>query len=98
MFSLTATGRSYAFLFTDIAVATTNEIDLFSDTGKLTERLSQPTADLQSVELDPVNKVLFLSDDTNSNYSIYTLSLQGDGALKPHIQSENCIIFLFSCQ
>jgi hypothetical protein len=88
-------------MFTDIAVVTTREINLFNDTGNLTDTLQQPTADLQSMEFDPVNKVLFVSDDTkNSNYSIYAVSLQGDeaGAFKPFIQSENCINLIFSCQ
>jgi hypothetical protein len=92
------TETSYAFTFTDIAVVTTSEINLFSDTGNLTGKLPKPTAELQSLEFDPVNEVLFVSDDTNSNVSIYTLDLRGDGALKPFIQSENCIILVFSCQ
>ena len=96
-FSLTVTEISYAFSFTDIAVVTTSEIDLFSNTGNLTGKLPKPTAELQSLEFDPVNEVLFVSDDTNSNVSIYTLNLRGDGALEPFIQSENCIIFVFSC-
>jgi hypothetical protein len=98
MFSLTVTEISYAFTFTDIAVVTTSEIDLFSDTGNLTGKLPKPTAELQSLEFDPVNEVLFVSDDTNRNVSIYTLNLRGDGALEPFIQSENCIIFVFSCE
>jgi hypothetical protein len=98
MFSLTVTETSYAFMFADIAVVTTNEIDLFSDTGNLTGKLPKPAAELQSMEFDPVNEVLFVSDDTNRNVSIYTLNLRGDGALEPFIQSENCIIFVLSCQ
>ena len=92
MFSLAVTEPSHAFTFTDIAVVTTSEIDLFNDTGKLTGKLLEQSAELQSLEFDPVNKVLFVSDDTNSNVSIYTLNLQ-DGALEPFIQSENYIIF-----
>jgi len=98
MFSLTVTETSYVFTFADIAVVTTNEIDLFSDTGNLTGKLPKPAAELQSMEFDPVNEVLFVSDDTNRNVSIYTLNLRGDGALEPFIQSENCINFVFSCQ
>ena len=97
-FSLTVTETSYAFTFTDIAVVTTSEIDLFSDTGNLTGKLPKPTAELQSLEFDPVNEVLFVSDDTNSNVSIYTLNLRGDGALEPFIQSKNCITFVCSCR
>ena len=98
MLSLTVTETSYAFMFTDIAVVTTSEIDLFTATGNLTQTLPKPTAELQSLAFDPVNKTLFISDDTNSNVSIYTLKPQGDGALKPFIGSETCIIIVFSCQ
>lgn len=98
MFNLTVTETSYAFMFTDFAVVTTSEIDLFSATGNMTHTLPKPTADLQSLEFDPVNKSLFISDDTNSNVSIYILNPQGDEVLRPFIQSENCIIFVFSCQ
>jgi len=70
----------------DIAVVTTNEIDLFSGTGNLTRNLSKPNAELQSLEFDPVNEVLFVSDDANKNVSIYILNLRGDGALEPFIQ------------
>lgn len=95
MFGLTVTETSCAFTFTDIAVVTTNEIDLFSGTGNLTRNLSKPNAELQSLEFDPVNEVLFVSDDANKNVSIYILNLRGDGALEPFIQSENFIIFVF---
>jgi hypothetical protein len=98
MFRYAVTETSYPFLFTDIAVVTTGEIDLFTAAGALTGTIPKPNADLQSLEFDPVNEVLFVSDDTNSNYSIYTVSLQGDLALQPFIQSENFIILLLSCQ
>jgi hypothetical protein len=93
MFSLTVTETSYAFTFADIAVVTTGEIDLFSDTGNPRCKLSKPTAELQSLEFDPVNEVLFVSDDTNSNVSIYTINLRGDWALEPFIKSENLHYF-----
>ncbi|XP_021928534.1 protein cueball isoform X2 [Zootermopsis nevadensis] len=70
----------------DIAVVTTNEVDLFSSTGKIVGKLPKPTADLQSLEFDPVHQVLFLSDDTNSNYSVFTLSLHGNQDLRPFIK------------
>jgi len=95
MFGLTVTETSCAFTFTDIAVVTTSEIDLFSDPGNLTGKLSKPNGELQSLEFDPVNEVLFVSDDANINVSIYTVNLRGDGAFEPFIQSENCIIFVF---
>jgi hypothetical protein len=97
MFSLTVTETSFAFTFTDFAVVTTSEIDLFSDTGNLTGKLPKPTAQLQALEFDPVNKVLFVSDDTNSSFSIFTVNLREDGILTPLIQSENCIVFVLSC-
>jgi hypothetical protein len=74
-------------LFADIAVATTDEVDFFSEEGKIIDRLKKPTANLRSLELDPVNQMLFLTDDTDSNYSIFTLSLKGNQDLKPFIQS-----------
>jgi len=95
MFGLTVTETSCAFTFTDIAVVTTSEIDLFNVTGNLTSKQSKPHAELQSLEFDPVNEVLFVSDDGSRNASIYTLNLRRDGALEPFIQSENCIILVF---
>lgn len=84
--------NAHKFIFTDIAVVTTNEVDFFSDTGKIIGILPKPTADLQSLEFNPVHQVLFLSDDTNSNYSIFTLSLQGNQDLTPFIRSKYNII------
>jgi hypothetical protein len=98
MFSLTVTETFFAFTFTDIAVVTTSGIDLFNDTGSLIGKLPKPAAELQSLEFDPVKEVLFVSDDTNGNFSIYTVNLREDGSLKPFIKSENCIVFVLSCQ
>jgi hypothetical protein len=76
------------FLFADIAVATTDEVDYFSDEGKIIHRLKKPSANLRSLEYDPINQVLFISDDTDSNYSIFTLSLEGSQDLRALIQSK----------
>ncbi|XP_069701368.1 protein cueball isoform X2 [Periplaneta americana] len=38
------------------------------------------------MEFDSVHERLFLSDDTNSNYSIFTLNLQGNQELTPFIK------------
>jgi hypothetical protein len=80
--------KARTFLFADIAFATTNEVDLFSEDGKGIEKLQKPSADLQSLEFDPVHQMLYLSDDTNSNYSIFSLSLEGNQDLRPFIQSK----------
>jgi hypothetical protein len=88
--------NAHIFLFTDIAVATTNEIDLFSSSGKVTGKLQKPTSDLQSLAFDPVHEVFFFSDETNSNYSIFSLSLQGDQGLKPFIKSKYFIVIISS--
>ncbi|XP_023711622.1 protein cueball isoform X3 [Cryptotermes secundus] len=70
----------------DIAVVTTDEVDFFSEEGKIIDRLRKPTANLRALELDPVNQTLFLTDDTDSAYSIFTLSLEGNQDLRPFIQ------------
>jgi hypothetical protein len=75
------------FLIADIAVVTTNEVDFFSEEGQMIDRVKKPTANLRSLELDPVNKMLFLTDDTDNNYSIFTLSLEENQDLRPVIQS-----------
>jgi hypothetical protein len=59
-----------------------------SEEGKITDRLRKPTANLKILELDPVNQTLFLTDDTDSNYSIFTLGLEGKQDLRPFIQSK----------
>jgi hypothetical protein len=76
------------FLVAGIAVVTTDEVDFFNDEGKIIEKLKTPSANLRSMEFDPVNQILFISDDTDSDYSIFTLSLQGNQDFRPFIQSK----------
>lgn len=82
----------YGLLVADIAAVTTNEVDFFSQEGRIIHRLKKPTANLRSLELDPVNQILFLTDDTDSSYSIFTLSLDRNQDLRPLIQSRSFLL------
>jgi hypothetical protein len=84
------------FLVTDLAVVTTDEIDFISDEGKIIDTLRKPSANLRSLEFDPVHQMLFISDDTDSDYSIFTLSLEGNNDLRPLIESKCMFIIRLS--
>jgi hypothetical protein len=80
--------RVGTFLVAGIAVVTMDEVDFFSDEGKIIEKLKKPSANLRSLEFDPINQMLFISDDTDSNYSIFTFSLQGNQDFRPFVESK----------
>ncbi|PSN56862.1 hypothetical protein C0J52_00666 [Blattella germanica] len=80
----------------DIAVVSTEELDKtiagqidFFNTKNNDSLLGQPLkpyADLQALAYDPIRQQLFLSDDNHQNYSIFTVSLQGNSVLTPFIK------------
>ncbi|KAJ9597693.1 hypothetical protein L9F63_011447 [Diploptera punctata] len=70
----------------DIAVVTTEQVDanvitgqvdFFNRNGSLQKGTVKSLTDVQALAYNPVKDSLFVSDDTNKNYSIFTLNLRG---------------------